>query len=344
MAEYNLLAGLGTLAGAVGIRDLPAAADQRGIPALVMRGDSDTIGTADGDLSMIRVDEEGRVKVATKPGSVPRAAGTLTSTAAAPSGLTGGAVSGGNGAIAYPVGRVSNLMIHVRNTGTVPLAAGTFVWEGSIDSTNGADGTWFGLQAVRSNANTIELQIAPATLAVGAGYAAAWELSVNGLAWVRIRCTVNPTTNAAATWTIQPGTYATEPIPAAQTHAISGSVTATPAAATAYKLTTAATTNAAVVKASAGRLAILNVSNPTTTAANLKLYDKATAPTVGTDVPTNTIPIPAGTAAQAVRVSEEYGAHGLQFASGIGIAVTANAAATDTTATVAGIQIHASYV
>ena len=63
------------------------------------------------------------------------------------------------------------------------------------------------------------------------------------------------------------------------------------------------------------------------------------APTVGTDVPVLTIPAPAG-ATQVLNL----GALGKRFATGVGIAVTAAAAATDTGVTVAGIQVGATYI
>ncbi|WP_294947672.1 hypothetical protein [uncultured Microbacterium sp.] len=103
---------------------------------------------------------------------------------------------------------------------------------------------------------------------------------------------------------------------------------------TPYYLTTAATTNAALVVAGDRTLYELTAFNPTATPAYVKLYNKATAPTVGTDVPVLTIPLAAGALA-----SLEFGAQGKDFKLGIGIAVTGAAAATDATATVAGIQI-----
>lgn len=109
---------------------------------------------------------------------------------------------------------------------------------------------------------------------------------------------------------------------------------------TAYSLTTAATTNAAVVGAAntSRKLLEISISNPTATAAFVKIYHKGTAPTVGTDVPIMTIPVAAG-AVEAF----SFPPLGRQMASGIAIAVTGAAAATDTTATVAGIQIYATF-
>jgi hypothetical protein len=98
----------------------------------------------------------------------------------------------------------------------------------------------------------------------------------------------------------------------------------------------AATTNATVIKGSAGNLYSVAVSNINAAARFLKLYNKATSPTVGTDVPVLTIPVPANTV-----VSVQFGRIGHRFSSGIGIAMTVNAADSDTTA-VAANEIKAS--
>ena len=156
--------------------------------------------------------------------------------------------------VVVDVARASNVVFHVRNTGTVTLAAGTFVFEASVDSTNGTDGTWFPIQAVRSNSNTIETQVGLSGITAGNGYGAAWEASVNAYRWMRLRCSVNVTASAIAQWTILRGSYATEPIPASQvsgTQPVSGSVTANTATGSGYYVETTAAVLAAVVKSSA---------------------------------------------------------------------------------------------
>lgn len=123
---------------------------------------------------------------------------------------------------------------------------------------------------------------------------------------------------------------------------ISGTVTAnqgTMVAGTAYSAVTTASTNAAIVKGSVGNLFELTISNPTATPAFVKLYNKALAPTVGTDVPVWTISIPATTDRQF-----SFSQPGKRFSGGIAIAVTAAAPATDTAVAVAGIQIHGTYI
>lgn len=108
---------------------------------------------------------------------------------------------------------------------------------------------------------------------------------------------------------------------------------------TAISVVTAATTNASSQKTTAGNLFEITASNPTATAAYLKVYNKASAPTVGTDVPVMTLPVPAG-----AFVSYVPGGQGKRFTTGIALAVTAAMAATDTGVAVAGVQVHGTYV
>lgn len=105
-----------------------------------------------------------------------------------------------------------------------------------------------------------------------------------------------------------------------------------------YNLVTTASTNAAFLKATAGNVWELAVSNVTATAVAVKLYNKGSAPTVGTDVPVITLQVPANTTQLF-----NFGMFGKRFNTGISIAATGLAAATDTTSAVAGVQISASW-
>lgn len=93
----------------------------------------------------------------------------------------------------------------------------------------------------------------------------------------------------------------------------------------------AASTNATLVRTGNGRVYRVFGLNATAAAKFLKLYNKATAPTVGTDTPVLTIPIPASGA-----FSFEISSVGLQFPLGIGYAITGLAPDADTTVLVAG--------
>ena len=122
---------------------------------------------------------------------------------------------------------------------------------------------------------------------------------------------------------------------------LQGTITAsegTPAVASSSNIVTAATTNATLIKSTGASLYASVFSNTTAATIYVKYYNKATAPTVGTDIPLITVPVPAGATVQM-----EFGRLGCRFALGLGIAVTANMIATDTTAVTAGAQIFTSY-
>lgn len=78
------------------------------------------------------------------------------------------------------------------------------------------------------------------------------------------------------------------------------------------------------VKGSAGQLYGWYLFNNAAAVRFVKFYDKATAPTVGTDTPVLTIALPAGAAAN------EIGTHGLPFANGIGVGAVTGVADNNT--------------
>lgn len=108
--------------------------------------------------------------------------------------------------------------------------------------------------------------------------------------------------------------------------------TGTPAApATPYFVNSAASTNGALVLTGTSGLHAFYASNIGATDAFVKLYNKATAPTVGTDVPEMVIKVPANG-----QVELSPGFNGYRFPLGLGIAITGLVADTDTTAVAAG--------
>ena len=94
-------------------------------------------------------------------------------------------------------------------------------------------------------------------------------------------------------------------------------------------LSAAGTTNATSAKASAGYLHQASGFNAAVTARYLKFYNKASAPTVGTDVPILTLYLPASTAFV-------FDIPGLYFSTGIAYALTTGGADNDTGALTAG--------
>lgn len=118
------------------------------------------------------------------------------------------------------------------------------------------------------------------------------------------------------------------------------SATSTPVTPTTATLNSAATANPVSVKTTAGNVLSLVASNTGAADRFIKLYNKASAPTVGTDIPILTLRIPTGDAREY-----SFGALGIRFASGIAYAVTALAADSDTTAIGAGeVKLALSYL
>lgn len=136
---------------------------------------------------------------------------------------------------------------------------------------------------------------------------------VGGVLYPRAKIGLGPD-GSAADWT---GTVT--PIPQA---AVNG---ATPS-----RVNSGASTNATSLKASAGNIYGIHVFNVAAYDVFLKLYNKASAPTVGTDTPVWTIPVKAGGG-----FSANFPV-GTPFSTGIAYAITKLQADTDTTVVAAG--------
>lgn len=125
--------------------------------------------------------------------------------------------------------------------------------------------------------------------------------------------------NAAGSWDRQRGdVYGTDMVMAARPTA--GGITQ-------FRRLATADTNLVAVKASAGRVYGYVISNTSAAAKFVKLYNKATAPTLASDVPVRTIMVPAGGIA-----AYHVGAGLAGFTAGIAIAATGAIGDTDTTA------------
>jgi hypothetical protein len=125
---------------------------------LAVRSDTDSASAANGDYTSLQTDEVGRLKVSSQPASYPDITGDITAVQATiNTPVAGGTVTG-------DVSRASNVMAFCLGT----FAGINVTFEGSLEATG--DNNWFGVQAVRSNANTIET----ATGALSAAPAYAW--------------------------------------------------------------------------------------------------------------------------------------------------------------------------
>jgi hypothetical protein len=106
--------------------------------------------------------------------------------------------------------------------------------------------------------------------------------------------------------------------------------------ATPYFVNSLATTNGALILTGTSGLQAFYATNTGAAAAYVKLYNKATAPTVGTDVPEMIVPVPAAVGGVPGAVELTPGFNAYRFALGLGIAITGGAADADTTAVAAG--------
>lgn len=230
-----------------------------------------------------------------------------------------------NSAITIDTAGTSGLLVAIKSSGTTGVV--------SFETTMDGGATWYAIPA-RSVSST-PVASNTVTLSTNGGWFT-YVLPTLGLPRVRLRVSTVLAGQAIVAYTVignMNDPFASVSFTSAQ------SVITTPTTGSPVTLVTAATTNATVVKASAGHLFELTVSNVTATAAYVKLYNKTTAPTVGTDVPVLTIPVPANTT-----LAFQFGGFGKRFAAGIAAAVTGAIAATDTTATVAGIQLSGTYL
>ena len=108
--------------------------------------------------------------------------------------------------------------------------------------------------------------------------------------------------------------------------------------ATPGKLISAASNNATSVKGSAGTVYYIHATNNhATNWAYLKLYNKASAPTVGSDTPVQVFGIPPATG-----FNVPLGPNGAKFTTGIALAIVQGIADSDNTSTAAN-QVNLAY-
>lgn len=128
-------------------------------------------------------------------------------------------------------------------------------------------------------------------------------------------------------------------VPVSGTVTTTGTATTTPVTGSPYALTTAANTNPVSIKAGAGQVFEVSVFNSTASTIYVRLYNKVSAPTVGTDIPIVVIPVTTGALANIA-----FGQLGKRFSTGIALAVTGASGNTDATAVSAGALISATYL
>lgn len=212
------------------------------------------------------------------------------------------------------------------------FAGVTLVVEQSADSTDGINGTWAATMVVNAS-NSATVTSTP--LNAAATSTAAWNGSAPGANYMRVRMTARTSgTLSVKLVASTASTPATVNVAGTVTAAVSNgtmipSGSAGAAGSSVFKVLSAATTNAGVVKAGAGRIYGYHISNSSASWRYIRLYNQVAAPTVGTTVPIMVIPIGPG---QTITSDKSIP---ITFATGIAISITGAAADLDATAIVA---------
>ena len=106
-----------------------------------------------------------------------------------------------------------------------------------------------------------------------------------------------------------------------------------------FHLVAAATNNATLISTGSHAVFGAQLGGVGAAPAYLKIYDKATAPTCGTDIPVKTLIIPAAATAALGGGSNVNTAEGVLISLGLGICVTAGIADNDNTAVAAATYL-----
>lgn len=233
----------------------------------------------------------------------------------------------------------------VQLTGTFTT---TVYFEGSLDSSNGTDGNWISLEGRQEGKTATTVGFSTATASTQ------WVGSLAGCTYFRVRAVGGAITALNAKIQLSNGNAVSVQngaIPAGSnivgqvgidqtTPGTTNAVVDTPATPTQSNTNSAGTTNATSVKGSAATLYGIVASNINAAIRYLKLYNKATAPTVGTDIPVMTLAIPATGV-----LSVNLGTLGARFTTGLAFAITTLGTDADATAVAAGeIKVSLAYL
>ncbi|MEX8520060.1 MAG: hypothetical protein AB3X44_16240 [Leptothrix sp. (in: b-proteobacteria)] len=245
----------------------------------------------------------------------------------------------GSAAVAIQLGMFASESA-VAATTQGPAASGTNV-AGNPNLIGGSDGTSVRNALVDANGRLlISLATATATMTMkAASTAAATADTALVVSFAPANCgtKIGDGTNNAAIKAASTAAAATDPALVVSLSPNSPIVLPTP---TASIINSAATTNATSVKASAGTVYSVTASNTGGAAAFVKLYNLATAPTVGTSTIAITIPVPAGGT-----VNLSFGTAGARFGTGIGLSITNLGTDADTTAVAAAqVKVITAYI
>jgi hypothetical protein len=201
---------------------------------------------------------------------------------------------------------------------------GTITFQVSLDNTN-----WTSLACLNSASIS-------GSFAVSTTSNATYFASLVGYQFFRIRFTAY-TSGTASVIAEFNREGCSQSLPAtAPTNTVVASTTS--AATVLYIVNSAASTNAANIKSTGANLYGISIMNASAATKYVRLYNLTTAPTVGTSVPIMVVAVPATSSKEIQYVPA------VRFGTGLAVAITGGAAATDSTAVAAGdVQLLVSY-
>ena len=212
--------------------------------------------------------------------------------------LTSGTITAQNGYVAVGAAGYDSVAIQVLGTYTGDLTV-----QFTLDGTN-----WF----TADSAALLNITLGQATSLIPSGQTGLWRIPASTVSAVRVVAlgaftgTANIILNAAAG---------------------SNSVILSGPASVGRLISSAASTNATLVKAGSVRLFKILLHSNRGSDCYLKIYDKATTPVVGTDTPIATITIPN---AGGQIPTFDFGSSPATFVNGLGYAITSGSADSDT--------------
>ena len=200
---------------------------------------------------------------------------------------------------------------------------GTVVFQASNDNLN-----WIGMGFFNIGGTT--------SLVAAATASGGWYGPLGGFSYFRLRISAytSGTINASGNLLKE------SPVSSINTTGTFTSInaSATSASTVFYTINSAATTNGANIKSSGANFYGLSAMNTSASTKYIRLFNLATAPTVGTSVPIMVVAIPATSSKEMQFVPA------LRFGTGLAVAITGGASATDSTAVAAGdVQLLVSY-
>lgn len=209
----------------------------------------------------------------------------------------------------------------------------TVTFEQSPDSTTGADGSWWPVLG------TSQTGLAAAATTAALTGTHTFRISAPAGSYIRVRTS----TYTSGTSTVQAVTTTAMAQPQISLGSAAVTVASTTIAAplatiaglTVAKINSAATTNATSTKTSQARLLGWSLTNTSAATKYVRFYNKASAPTVGTDSPFFPVAIP-----PTENVSHSH-VQGITFSLGLGYSITGGATDLDNTAVAAGDVVGA---